>query len=143
MSRVRMNEQWRNVIDDFERHYPTIAEDVIDWYPIGRNEISIETSDGSKYVYMFIGNKLIKYHDPNKDCVFDEMMWRQEFSKKLQQKMIDVHMGQDELSEKTGISKVSLSKYMNGRAIPSVYNVDRIAMALCCSVSELTNNRGL
>ena len=141
MARVMMNEQWLNVINDFERHYPKIAEEVIDWYPVNQNEIIVKTRDGSKYTYTFVGNKLIQFYDSNDKNEFDEATWKDEFSNRLQRKMLTLHITQDELSVRTGISKVSLSRYMNGKASPSAYNLQRIADALYCSVSELMNGK--
>ena len=46
-------------------------------------------------------------------------------------------MNRDLLSYKTGISTVTLSKYMNGKTTPSTYNIQKIAQALRCSVTEL------
>lgn len=143
MAHVRMNEQWNSVIEDFERHYPDLADTVVDWYPINRNEIVVQIDNGSKYIYMFIGNKLIRYYEPDNSGDFDEEKWRKEFARKLQRKIDETHIYQDELARRTGISAVSISKYLNCKSSPSGYNIERLAAALNCSVSELTNNRGL
>lgn len=44
---------------------------------------------------------------------------------------------QNELSDLTGISEVSISRYVNGRRTPSVKELHKIALALDCSSDEL------
>ena len=46
-------------------------------------------------------------------------------------------IGQEALSEITGISKVTISGYVNGKSLPSLYNADRIAEALSISIDKL------
>ena len=52
-----------------------------------------------------------------------EMMWRGKFSR-------------NELAEAVGLSEAILSKYVNGKAIPRVHIVERLARILNCSVDD-------
>lgn len=132
---------WEPVLRQFEIDYPHIMQKMIDWYPSGRNEITIVTND-VQYIYNFIGNRLRQSSRILDDeCIRTEQMWRDNFSERLIQKMNEAGIGQWRLSQLTGISEVSLSRYMNGKATPSCYNVDRIANALRCSIPELTDIR--
>lgn len=139
MAHVRMNERWEKVMDDFERNYPELVEEVSDWYPINHMEMVVILKNGRRMVYSFIGNMVRPYHDPEKHNIVDEDEWRMEFANRLNKKMRDACMSQYTLSERTGISLVTLSKYMNGKATPSCYNLDRISRAFKCSSSEFTN----
>ena len=46
-------------------------------------------------------------------------------------------MTQYELSDKTGISKIQISKYVRGKAIPTFYNVELMANALGVTPNDL------
>lgn len=48
-------------------------------------------------------------------------------------------MTQEELAEKIGVSRQSLSKWENGDAIPDLENAGKIAQALDASLDELVN----
>lgn len=138
MAHLKMNEQWNSVIEDFERNNPELADEVVDWYPIGQMEIAVKLRDGTRLTYEFIGNVTRPYYKPEKHVVVDEAIWRKEFSERLTKKMRYTGINQERLSSETGISSVTLSKYMNGKATPSGYNLDRLSRALKCSIYELT-----
>ena len=134
-------EIWRPVIETFERDYPHVARKLVDWYPIGRNEIVIKIESGDRFVYRYIGSSLSKIDDTDIDGEeLDESAWRNKFSERLCKKMREVGVERWRLSQLTGISEVSISRYMNGKATPSAFNLERIAIALKCSSSELRVN---
>ena len=122
-----------------------VTEHVVDWYPSGYQEITVTMSDGKKYLYDFINSRIIPIrrmtdlNSSRNDISRDEQSWRINFSKRLRIRMNRKCINQDMLSELTGISRVTLSKYMNGLASPSGYNLERISTALECSVSELVS----
>lgn len=133
-------EVWEPVLRKFEEYYPHLLSGMLDWYPSGRNEITVHLKNQDTLIYNFVTNDIrrngISETDAD-DITEDE--WRKIFSKKLIDKMYYANISQWRLSELTGISEVSISKYMNGRATPSGFNIDRICRALKCSVSELTD----
>ena len=144
---------WEPVLRSFEENYDIkgvsnkrgVQATIVDWYPSGYSELTITMSDGMMYVYNLIGNSITPIR--NKDDVEDsrdeisrdEGAWRKNFSKRLVIKMKKKGISQDRLSRLSGISTVTLSKYMNGLASPSGYNLERLSRALGCSVSELTS----
>ena len=67
-----------------------------------------------------------------------ETMWLKMFGDNLTSLMREVGYSQKELAEDTGLSESTISRYMNGKATPSGYNLERLADALKCSISELT-----
>lgn len=131
-------EKWEPIFAQFDRYYPHITDVMIDWYPSGRNEITARLKNGDTVVYNVVSNRVRKTYDSRNDSEeFDEQLWRDEFAKRLSNKMGSIGMPQWKLSEMSGISEVSLSKYLNAKATPSGYNIDRICCALDCSGSEL------
>lgn len=139
MTHVKMSDQWNCVVEDFERNNPELAEEVVDWYPVGQMEIAIKLRNGKRLIYEFIGNIIRPYYQSERMDSIDENVWRSEFAIRLNKKMRNSGMSQYDLSDRTGISSVTLSKYMNGKATPSGYNLDKIAKAFKCSASEFMN----
>lgn len=70
--------------------------------------------------------------------IFNDEIMRREFGRRLKTLLELRGMTQNELSEETGISQVSISKYLNGKSDPSLLNVLKIARALDCSLDDLT-----
>ena len=67
----------------------------------------------------------------------DECEWKSEFAKHLSWLMNMKYIDQTTLSRKTGISRMSINNYTTGKSIPSAYNLERIAAAMKCDVTEL------
>lgn len=144
---------WEPVLRNFEEHYEAmcienhraVIEKVIDWYPSGYCEITVTMSDGMMYVFNLIGSCITPVQNQHgDDDRYDEIArnegaWRKNFSKRLLVKMRRKGISQEHLSELSGISTVTISKYVNGLASPSGYNLERLSRALQCSVSELTS----
>ena len=128
-----------------EEELKEVTEHVVDWYPSGYLEITVTMSDSKIYLYDFINNRIIPIRKRSNidelrdDISRNEESWRKNFSKRLKIRMSRKGVSQDRLSEMTGISKVTLSKYMNGLASPSGYNLERLSRSLGCSVSELVS----
>lgn len=129
---------WNNIIETFEKRYQHIVPEIKDWYPSGRDEITVVLNNGTKLVYDHFNDKLRNTYVPDRgssNCSEDD--WTKEFSLRLKNIMKDRRISGDQLSNTTGISKVSISKYLNGKAIPSVYNAKLIAKALDCPMYDL------
>ena len=128
---------WEPVFNEFVDRYPELAEDMVDWYPSAQLEITVKLKDGNKYAYDWLSKNAFLIHDPEGEEELVEEEWRKIFSKNLIHKLRNIGMSQDMLSYVTGISQVTISKYINGKATPSTYNVRKIAHALKCSINEL------
>lgn len=142
---------WEPILRKFEEQYKTMRmsngqsfdEKIIEWYPSGYAEITVTMSNGMMYAFNRIGSCITPVKnrrgvdDGCDEISKDETAWRENFSKRLRFKMRRQGISQGRLSKLTGISTVSLSKYMNGIASPSGYNLERLSRALQCSVSEL------
>lgn len=128
---------WEPILDEFEKAYPYLVNSVDSWYPYSRNEIVIVFKNGDKRIYEYITRKL---RDDTffEDVDMEEEAWKEEFSKRLRNRMWKCGMLRWQLSNKTGISEVMLSRYMNGQAVPSLYNTKKIARALKCPVAHLS-----
>ena len=135
--RAKLDEHWVYVLEQFENVYPELAEDMIHWYSVGYNEMIVILEDDRRFLYNYTTHNLIPYYDPNNLERQEEEAWRREFSYRLRRKMNDAFVSQERLAEETGISRMSISKYMNGKATPSAYNLEHICKVLKCSTIDL------
>ena len=134
----RCNHMWEDVLAGFEFSYPELYKRIVDWYPSGCMEITVKLDDGRKKAYVLMDDLLIDIYDPRESSYeVDDEIWRLNFSRRLKNRMHRFGISQEELSDRTGISKTMLSRYMNGKASPSGDNIERLARALHCSYNEL------
>lgn len=139
---TRCNNMWEDVLAGLEFAHPDIFDRVVDWYPSGCMEITIKLDDGVKMGYVLMDDLLFVIHDPKEQSYeVDDDDWRANFSRRLRSRMHRFAISQEELSDRTGISRVTISKYMNGKASPSGDNIERLVRALHCSYNELMNMR--
>lgn len=136
----RYYDMWRSVFEAFSTAEPKYYDDMVDWYPSGHLEITVKLRDGRRLTYNLM-NDTTRFIPVSEDDTeeLNEDQWRSEFGRRLRNRIISAGLHQDKVSELTGISRVSLSKYMNGKALPSAYNLSRIARVLKCSAGELTD----
>ena len=128
------------IFERMSQMFPSIHKRVVDWYPGGRREIVVILDDGTKMMYESFDDTIrtIKSSAISSE-VIDETAYRKKFSDALRYQMRISGIMQYELSEQTGISVQTLSKYLKGIGTPSAYNLIRIANVLGCPVSSLTD----
>ena len=121
------------IYQNFKTYYPFLDEEVSSWSPNGINSIIAELLDGTVIEY---NDALRSFRTVRK---FDgtEESWRREFASKLIKMMANKGCDQTYLSEISGVSQVSISNYLNKKAIPNCYTASKLAKALGCTVSEL------
>lgn len=119
---------------NFKLYFPTVSSKTVNYVETGPYELTVELNDGDFVLYDDTNNSIRRLpRDRNR---MTERECQIEFSDRLFRIMNRNHMTQLELSEKTGIPQSSISNYINRKATPSLYNLDRIAKALGCSVDE-------
>ena len=129
MRKDAYDEIYRN----FKTYYPFLDSEVVSWSPNGPNSIVAKLSDGSVIEYndVFRAFRTIREFDGTEES------WKREFASKLMKIMADKGCDQTYLSEISGVSQVSISKYLNKKAIPNCYTVFKLSQALGCNISEL------
>lgn len=128
---------WEPIFEEFIRMYPDLGEQIVDWYPSGQMEITVKIKGGKKYAYDWMHKIMTLLYDPEDEYDETEDEWRNTFGRNLDHKLYNVGKSQDLLAFETGISPVTINKYIKGKATPSTYNLRKIAQALQCSVTEL------
>jgi len=137
-----VNNAARLVYDDFVNNYPNLAREIVDWYQSGQLEIVIKLRNDERLAYDFT-NHTYRYLKKFKESEyglpdFSEEEWSRGFASKLRKKMRVKGMSGKELAARSGISESRISQYLNGKTVPSAVAVARLALALECSVSELS-----
>lgn len=120
--------------DEYALYYPKYASITEDWYQESEWDLVAKLSDGSRLI--FDGHMRTIRSLPDTDDI-DERQLRIEFSKRLYKMLDRKGITQLELSKRTGISTMAISKYINRKATPSLHNANKIARALGCSVDDL------
>ena len=124
------------IYKEFQLMFPSIAEHAVSWDPINEIEIRIHLDDGMEMRYDRLSKcaRRVIYHE---DDDIDEKVWRREFARNIDRRMRQLGINQMILSERSGISQITISKYMNCSATPSTYNTRRLAKALECDYNDL------
>ena len=130
---------WQSIFDEFVFMYPGLGSEVVDWYPSGKMQITMKLDDGAKLAYDYINKTFRFINSERADGVLSEEEWLREFSKNLSKKIDNSGLTQEEVSARTDISRTTLSKYINGKSAPTMLNVRKLAGALDCTISELTD----
>lgn len=123
-----------SVLENFKRHFPLIAADVVDVINRTDTFVEVELGGGDRIVYDDIDNTIRRL--PIDRDAMSEDECRREFGIRLRRLMYVKGVTEAELSERTGITQPRLSGYIRGKNSPSFYKVDKIAKALGCSVDE-------
>lgn len=129
--------------DDYLRSYESKKDIPHDYYPIGQKEILLIFED-RMFTHCFLEQcgriqfKRFLFDPPSeiRDRYMDESEWQVVFASKLARKINKSDTVQERVSERASLSLVSMNRYCNGLATPSLYNMSRIAKALECSLSE-------
>lgn len=129
-----------NVFNEFVKMCPWAVDKVVHWNPSDIGEIVVELDDGSVIQYdqvvkTFRCASSLEELDAMRTPANEEE-WKQEFSRRLYRKMRSKGYTQDDLSWDADISPASITKYVNGVAVPSTYNMVKIAKVLHLSVED-------
>lgn len=124
------------IYEEFQLMFPSIADHAVSWEPINEIEIRIYLDDGMEMCYDHLSKcaRRVIYHEEDD---IDEKVWRREFARNIDRRMRQLGINQMILSERSGISQITISKYMNCSATPSTYNTRRLARALECDYNDL------
>lgn len=134
---MAIRNRYESILESFKNDYTRWYNRMVDWYGNGDYEIVAILDDRSKLIYNQATGTMRFLR--NEGAEISEEDWIKDFSMTLKHKVSMSGLTQQDLSNATGISKVSISKYMAGKSVPSHYNMLKIARALNCSVYEFTH----
>lgn len=115
-------------------------EQVIDQQYIGDMETVFTMANGERIIFGELGC-YFRYL-PSSDSVPNRLtteQWLKEFSRKVKMKMKRLKITQIELADQIGISRVTISRYVNGTREPNYLLIKDLADVFNCPISELTD----
>ena len=134
----------RSVYLDFEMYFPLIAAKAVKFTDIGFSEYEVECENLSDedtrsiFVYDDLDKTLRRrmYLSSN-ELTSDQ--WAAEFGYKLNRAIRIARLSQEEFANKLGVSRATVSRYINGKYVPSYLVMIDMANILGCSVDDLRN----
>jgi len=123
------------IFDRFKNKYPTLANEVVNYYMDGRYMLTLEYENGNAQFWDEFDDI---FYPVNVDhnSVTDEQ-YRIDIGRRIYKVMFMKNITQEMLSEMTGIAQQQLSRYISGRTMPSFRSLDKITRALRMSLDEL------
>lgn len=129
------SETFDTLIHRFKANYPALDEHALAYIPRGTFEIAINMDDHTKIIYDDFDKTVRQMRDP--DAEITEQDLRDAFATNLNRQMRFKGITQQDLSDLTGISRQSISRYQTGISTPSGFVAYKMAKALRCELSEL------
>lgn len=129
-----IRDKYERTLKKFETYYPNLYDRVDDWWATGRMSIAVKLNNGDVYDYDPIDDSIRPVY---LDEDVDETVMRKVFGNNIQKMLPFSGMTKTELAEKVGVSNVMMSRYIQGKSVPSAIVAKRIARALGCGLNEL------
>lgn len=132
-------EYYREMLDRFKQLFPWWSDAITNCRPKNLHSIRVTLSDGKRVDYNF-RTDTVRYVTTIDISDIEEITdeeCRNVFAANLAEMMRTRGFTQTELAIRTGLSSAIISKYLNGKAIPSIANLKKIARALDCHYDEL------
>lgn len=120
--------------DDFIFCTKTDESEIVDMKQLNMFDLQVKLNDGS-YIYDNFTNRIRRLPD-NIDNMTDKEM-ANDFMHRLNAMRKRNGYTLKDLSDITGISLPTLSRYANGESTPTVINVRKLVKALHCRVEDL------
>lgn len=111
-----------------------IEQNMIDCYAINEWDLFIKLRNGDEFIFDSYRNAVS--FDLYKNGELTDEEERREFTKNLKKLLDRNYMTQEELANKTGISRLSINNYINGKQLPDAMKLRKMAKALGCSTED-------
>lgn len=136
----KMLRMYEPLINEVKLYFPHIYNKMIEWKPSGPMQLIITVEGGKRYEYNSITGYVHRMPELEDSSFYeDENRWRQEFKYKFNKIMTNRNYQYKDLAEMSGISAQTISSYATGKSTPKLFVVMRLARALGCDISELTD----
>lgn len=128
------------IVREYKLWYPAFYERTVDCAITGYNLLLAVLDNGDKLEFCMMDKSLrdvtYNYSIENDDAVSDEE-YRKIIGDRLKTLLRDRSLRHERLAEMIGVSRQSMSMYINGRSLPSVRIIRRIARALNCDIRDI------
>lgn len=116
----------------FADYYPSLVDKVESYEYYDYGEIIITYKDGRKVLYDQFGSTLDSLRELDNPQEF-----RYRFGRRLNKKIHEMGVNPEELSKRSGLSRATISNYVNGVRSPDIFRLRSLAKALNCTVEDL------
>ena len=130
-----LNEKYNRMLDKFERYYPDLHRQAIDWWPSGRLCISVRLEDDYIFEFDSVTNT-IRRIESNRSEVDDDTL-RKEIGHNIQKLIQSRSISQSTIASECGITPAMLSRYIHGTSMPGVDKVYALANILGCRITDI------
>ena len=126
------------ILPKLQKRYSWLTKHIIEIHEQGDGFYILEMDDGECMLYDELVNDITSINDDTDPTKMNEPEWREYFASRLRRKLRFLNMTQKELAEKAGISIVAVHKYTKGMQVPNLFYIHKLAVALDCSITDLT-----
>lgn len=130
-----LNEKYNRMLNKFERYYPDLYRQTIDWWPSGRLCITVKLEDDYIFEYDSINNTIRRIESGNSKV--DDETLRKEIGYNLQKLIQTRSISQSTIATECGITPAMLSRYIHGTSMPGVDKVYALANVLGCRITDI------
>ena len=130
-----LNEKYIRMLEKFERYYPDLHSQTVDWWPSGRLCITVRLDDDYIFEFDSVTNT-IRRIEQNRRKVDDDSL-RKEIGHNLQKLIQTRSISQGTIASECGITPAMLSRYIHGTSLPGVDKVYALANVLGCRITDI------
>lgn len=123
-----------NLLKNFELYFPATFSKMLS-YKIIDELVYAELNDGTIVRYDDMRNSIKTVRRIDNELT--EAQSRMELSRRIYNRMRKLGITQYELAAMTGLTEVTISRYMNCRSSPTYFSLSKIAKALKCTLDDL------
>lgn len=129
-----MKGKYDRILDRFERYYPDLCRQTVDWWPSGRYHITVKLEDRTMFEFDITNNTIRRVVPDNYNNV-DTL--RSDIGHNIQKLILANGIPQSEIASRVGITEAMLSRYIHGTSMPGIDKVYSLAAALGCRVIDI------
>lgn len=124
-------------INIVEEYFPSLIDRAVDIYDYNYKCLWVKVNDGKVYFIDKLNRSIRLASEGAKDMTDERYL--KEFSVNLRNMLRINYMSQKRLSELTGISIYTINRFLNGKQLPDILQIGKIASAIRYPVHILTN----
>lgn len=135
-----INKYYEDIFKEYEMYYGSDRSEVVRWEPTGRREITVYYDNGIRCRYDSVSKNVYSIHprNPGEESISDDV-YAKRFAWKLRSVINGSNLTKDDICEYCEISNATLYGYLNGKNVPNIIKLRKLAKVLRCSAEDLMN----
>lgn len=123
------------ILEKFEKYYPDLYKQTVDWWPSGRFHITVKLEDRMLFEFDSTNNSIRRVRPDNYKK--DIEVIRTDIGHNIQKLISTRGIPQSEIASRVGITEAMLSRYIHGTSMPGIDKVYSLANVLGCRVIDI------